>query len=83
MRRPLCRRCSVKTIKVRPDRLFSGAAATAFGLFPTLAAAQGTGMGGGMGHTMGGMWLMGLIGILVIVVLVLIAAALIKYLLKK
>ena len=32
---------------------------------------------------MGGMWLIGLIGILVIVVLVLCAAALIKYLLKK
>ena len=35
------------------------------------------------GHMMGGMWLMGLIGILVIVALALGAAALIKYLRKK
>ena len=34
-------------------------------------------------HIMGGMWMMGLIGLLVIVVLVLSVAALIKYLLRK
>ena len=70
----------MKTTQVRVDRLFSGVVATAFGLFPALVSAQVTGMRGGMGHTMGGMWLIGLIGILVIV---LIAAALIKYLRKK
>lgn len=73
----------MKMMQVSVDRLSSGIAATALGLFPTLAAAQGTGMRGGMGYTMGGMWLMGLIGILVIIVLGLSAAALIKYLLRK
>ena len=74
----------MKKIQVRVDRLFGGAVATAFGLlFPALVLAQVTDMRGGMGHTMGGMWFMGLIGILVIVVLALSAAALIKYLLKK
>lgn len=73
----------MKTKQVRVDRLFSGAAATAFWLFPALVSAQGADMRGGMGHMMGGMWLMGLIGILVIVVLGLSVAALIKYLRKK
>ena len=73
----------MKTRQVRVDQIFSGVAATAFGLFPTLSLAQGAEMHGGMGHMMGGMWLMGLIGILVIVVLGLSAAALIKYLIKK
>ncbi len=73
----------MKMMQVGVGRLSSGIAATALALFPTLAAAQGPGMRGGMGRTMGGTWLMGLIGILVIVVLVLSAAALIKYLLKK
>ena len=74
----------MKKIQVRVDRLFGGVVATAFGLlFPALVLAQGANMRGGMGHMMGGMWFMGLIGILVIVVLALSAAALIKYLLKK
>ncbi len=73
----------MRTMQVRVDRLFGGGAVTAFGLFPALVSAQGADIRGGMGHMMGGMWLMGLIGILVIVVLGLSAAALIKYLLKQ
>lgn len=73
----------MKTTQIHVDRLFSGIAATAFALFPALVFAQDANMRGGMGHRMGGMWLMGLISILVIVVLALSAVALIKYLRKK
>ena len=73
----------MKTTQVRVDGLFSAIASTAFALFPTLVFAQDANMRGGMGRGMGGMWLMGLIGILVIVALALGAAALIKYLRKK
>jgi len=73
----------MKKMQVRFDRFFSWVMATVLGLFPTLVLAQGGNMQDGMRHMMGGMWLMGLIGILVIVVLALSAAALIKYLFRK
>lgn len=59
----------------------------AFAQQPGINGAMGRNMGGGCGmmghHMMGGMWVMGLVGILIIVVLLLSAAALIKYLIKK
>ena len=73
----------MKAIQVCVVRLFSSVTVTAAGLFPALVLTQGADVRGGMRHMMGGMWMMGLIGILVIVVLVLSVAALIKYLLKK